>query len=73
MSEYFLSQAGEPEEGEEEKEEEEEEDDTVYMYIPPEPKDWVSQGSEKEINEQSVKENRRHVSRKITLFRYIGG
>lgn len=54
---------GEPEdeEGEGKEEEGEEEDDTVYKYIPPEPKEWVSQGSEKEINAHTVKENRRHV------------
>lgn len=34
----------------------------MYTYIPPEPKDWVSLGSEKEIKEESVTENRRRVS-----------
>ena len=60
-----LWQVSEGEEGDEGEEgEEEEEDDTVYMYIPPEPKDWISLGSEKEIEESSVKETRRKVMRK---------
>ena len=62
---HFFFQASE-EEGEEgeggEGAAEEEEDDTVYQYIPPESKEWVSQGSEKEISEQSVVESRRKVS-----------
>ncbi len=54
--------AGEGEEGEEE--EEEEEDTTVYKYIPPVAKEWVSQGSEFEIDEESLQENRKRVSNK---------
>ena len=38
-----------------------EEETIVYKYVPPEPKDWVSQGSEKEIQEESVIEMRRRV------------
>lgn len=38
-----------------------EEETIVYKYIPPEPKDWVSHGSEKEIQEESVKEMRRRI------------
>lgn len=34
----------------------------MYTYIPPEPKEWVSQGSEKEIKEENVVETRRRVS-----------
>ena len=40
----------------------EEEDTTVYTYIPPVPKEWVSQGSEIEIDEESLVENRKRVS-----------
>ncbi|KAL8583506.1 hypothetical protein ACOMHN_056316 [Nucella lapillus] len=42
----------------EHKEEEEEEEEVVYRYSPPEPKDWVSQGSEKEIAEENVVDTR---------------
>ena len=34
------------------------EEEVVYRYIPPEPKEWVSQGSEKEIAEENVMETR---------------
>ena len=34
------------------------EEEVVYKYIPPEPKEWVSQGSEKEILEENVMETR---------------
>ena len=30
----------------------------IYKYIPPEPKEWVSYGSEREIEEASLKPNR---------------
>ncbi|KAL4236475.1 WD repeat-containing protein 63 [Mactra antiquata] len=50
----------------------EEEDTTVYKYIPPVAKDWISHGSEKEILEESVTEMRRRmkvsVRRKRRLF-----
>ena len=36
----------------------EEEEEVVYSYIPPEPKEWVSQGSEKEIAEENVVDKR---------------
>ncbi|KAK3590717.1 hypothetical protein CHS0354_012290 [Potamilus streckersoni] len=49
------------EEGEEEGQEMVEEEQVVYKYIPPEPKDWVSHGSEKEITEESVIETRRKI------------
>lgn len=39
---------------EEDEEEEEEEDTTVYVYVPPESKPWVSLGSEKEIDDCAV-------------------
>ncbi|XP_060606254.1 dynein axonemal intermediate chain 3-like [Ruditapes philippinarum] len=39
----------------------EEEDTTVYKYVPPESKEWVSLGSQKEIKEESVTEMRRRV------------
>ena len=41
---------------------EEEEDTTVYTYIPPTAKEWVSQGAEIEIDEESLQENRKRVS-----------
>lgn len=66
----LLLKVTETEEGEAGEEgEEEEEDDTVYMYIPPEPKDWVSQGSEKEIEESSVKETRRKLKVSVRRIR----
>ena len=34
------------------------EEEVIYKYIPPEPKEWVSQGSEKEIAEENVVETR---------------
>ncbi|XP_033738311.1 WD repeat-containing protein 63-like isoform X3 [Pecten maximus] len=37
------------------------EEEVVYKYIPPESKDWVSLGSEKEIKEENVVENRRRI------------
>lgn len=37
------------------------EDNTVYDYVPPEPKEWISQGSELEIEEEAVQETRRRV------------
>ncbi|XP_048256413.1 dynein axonemal intermediate chain 3-like isoform X4 [Haliotis rufescens] len=47
--------------GGEEGEEEEEEEEVVYTYVPPEAKEWVSQGSEKEIQEETVVDTRRRV------------
>ncbi|XP_052258483.1 dynein axonemal intermediate chain 3-like isoform X6 [Dreissena polymorpha] len=51
---------------------EEAEDTTVYKYVPPQSKEWVSHGSEKEIKEESVVEMRRRlkvsVRRKRKLF-----
>ncbi len=42
---------------------EEEEDETLgHVYKPPEPKDWVTQGSEIEIDEEALVENRKRVS-----------
>ena len=40
----------------------EEEEVIVYRYVPPEPKKWVSLGSEVEIEEESVVESRPKVS-----------
>ncbi|GFS17212.1 WD repeat-containing protein 63 [Elysia marginata] len=66
----LLLKVSETEEGEAGEEgEEEEEDDTVYMYIPPEPKDWVSLGSEKEIDESTVKETRRKLKVSVKRIR----
>ncbi|KAK3092104.1 hypothetical protein FSP39_025223 [Pinctada imbricata] len=45
------------------------EDEIVYKYIPPEPKEWVSQGSEKEIKEESVVENRRRIKVSVKRIR----
>lgn len=39
----------------------EQEDHTVYKYVPPQSKQWVSHGSEKEILEESVTEMRRRL------------
>lgn len=33
-----------------------------YVYVPPTPKDWISQGSEKEVEEENVVEIREKVS-----------
>ena len=34
------------------------EDNTVYRYVPPEPKEWISLGSEVEIEDETVTEAR---------------
>ena len=47
--------------GGEGEEEEEEEDTTVYQYVPPVSKPWVSQGSELEIEEESMAQARKKV------------
>ena len=54
----FWQHPEEPKEGEE-GEGAEPEEEVVYKYVPPEPKEWVSQGSEKEILEESVMEVQR--------------
>ena len=60
---WFLREVGEDGEGGEgEGAAEEEEDTTVYTYIPPTAKEWVSQGAEIEIDEESLQENRKRVS-----------
>lgn len=43
----------------------EEEDTTVYRYIPPEAKEWISLGSEKEIEEEAVVETRDKVRERL--------
>ena len=48
-------------EGEEAAEEEAEGEEVVYKYIPPVSKEWVSQGSEREIEEESLIEHRQRV------------
>lgn len=40
----------------------------MYKYVPPESKEWVSHGSEKEILEESVIEMRRRVSEEKMAF-----
>ncbi|XP_059149389.1 dynein axonemal intermediate chain 3-like [Physella acuta] len=45
------------------------EDDTVYLYVPPEPKDWISLGSEKEIEEGNVYEKRRKLRVSVKRIR----
>lgn len=45
------------------------EEEIIYTYIPPEPKEWVSQGSEKEIKEENVVENRRRVKVSVKRVR----
>lgn len=54
--------------GEGEEGAEPEEDTTVYTYVPPESKPWVSHGSEKEILEESVIEMRRRVCTHIIVI-----
>ena len=39
-----------------------EEEQIVYKYVPPEPKEWVSLGSEREIEEENVTVSRKTVS-----------
>lgn len=59
-----------PEEGKEGVEGEgEAEEEVVYKYIPPEPKDWISQGSEKEIAAENVVEARMHVKVSVRRVR----
>ncbi|XP_067929011.1 dynein axonemal intermediate chain 3-like [Watersipora subatra] len=50
-------------------EEEEELENVVYTYVPPVPKDWVSQGSEKEVKEESLVTNRPLISQSIVRVR----
>ena len=52
----LLQPPEESKEGEEGDKQEEEE--VIYRYIPPEPKEWASQGSEKEVAEENVVESR---------------
>ena len=40
----------------------------IYKYIPPTPKDWVHLGSDREIQEESLKENRPKVNNHIMSF-----
>ncbi|XP_052776408.1 dynein axonemal intermediate chain 3-like isoform X2 [Mya arenaria] len=54
-------------------EEEEEEDTTVYKYVPPQSKEWVSHGSEKEIKEESVEEMRRRIKVSVRRKRHLFG
>nr|KAG5698305.1 hypothetical protein BaRGS_017007 [Batillaria attramentaria] len=50
-----------------------EEEEVVYKYIPPEPKEWVSQGSEKEITEENVVATRGRVKVSVKRLRkYFG-
>lgn len=62
--EKILNPAGDEAEAEGEKEEE-----IIYTYIPPESKEWVSQGSEKEIKEENVVENRRRIKVSVKRIR----
>ena len=55
--------------GEEGAEEEGEGEEVVYKYIPPVSKEWVSQGSEREIEEESLIEHRPRVS-EMPLYMY---
>ncbi|XP_077981205.1 dynein axonemal intermediate chain 3-like [Glandiceps talaboti] len=54
------------EEGEGEAEPEEE---VIYRYIPPEPKEWISLGSEFEVEEEKVVENRERATFSISRVR----
>lgn len=59
----FQPPKAEGEEGGELGEDGEEAEAVIYKYIPPEPKEWVSQGSEKEIDEGQVVVTRGQVSK----------
>ncbi|KAF6028504.1 WDR63 [Bugula neritina] len=50
-------------------EEEEEGEQVVYKYVPPVPKDWVTQGSENEVKEESLVTNRPLISQSIVRVR----
>lgn len=63
--EKILNPVGEEAEGAEGEAEEE----IVYKYVPPEPKDWVSLGSEKEIKEENVVENRTRIKVSVKRVR----
>ena len=45
-----------------EEEGEDEMEAVIYKYVPPQAKEWVSQGSEKEISEEALVESRPRVS-----------
>lgn len=47
---------------------EEEIDPMVYQYVPPEPKEWISLGSEQEIEDSSWGETEKKVSHKTSLI-----
>ncbi|XP_033096889.1 WD repeat-containing protein 63-like [Anneissia japonica] len=49
-------------EGQQQEGGDEEVDLTVYTYVPPEPKEWVSYGSEHDIEEESIQEKREKIS-----------
>ena len=49
-------------------EEEEEEDDVIQQYVPPVAKDWLSFGSEKEIEDEAVVEHRKSVCTELHNF-----
>ncbi|XP_071953082.1 dynein axonemal intermediate chain 3-like [Antedon mediterranea] len=71
-AEQVEGEDGEREEGQRQAEEEEV-DLTVYTYVPPEPKEWVSQGSEKEIKEESIEETRKKISFTLKRVRHEFG
>ncbi|XP_072024061.1 dynein axonemal intermediate chain 3-like isoform X2 [Amphiura filiformis] len=48
---------------------EEEEEDIIYTYVPPEPKEWVSLGSEVEIEDEAVTESRQKLTFTIQRIR----
>ncbi|CAC5422765.1 WD repeat-containing protein 63 [Mytilus coruscus] len=45
------------------------EEEIIYTYTPPESKEWVSLGSEKEIKEENVVENRRRIKVSVRRIR----
>lgn len=67
--EALLKSEEEAQEGEAGEDGEEEEDDTVYQYVPPESKEWVSQGSEKEIHASTVVEARKKLKVSVKRVR----
>ncbi|BFY99788.1 hypothetical protein BsWGS_02828 [Bradybaena similaris] len=58
-----------PEEEKTEEEVIEEEDESVFVYVAPEPKEWISQGSEQEIDEGMVISSRRKMKVSIKRIR----
>ncbi|CAL1545233.1 unnamed protein product [Lymnaea stagnalis] len=50
-----------------------EEDASIYLYVPPEPKEWTSQGSEIEIEEAQIKQTRKQLKVSVKRVRRAFG